>query len=61
LRKYENETDVYHLEGQFAYAGGWYRLRGGKPIVAFYNREMLAWESHGFRAAVRRVIENSCA
>lgn len=57
LRKYENDTDIYHIEGQFSYAGAWYRSRGGKPVVAFYNREMLVWERRGGRVLLRRLIE----
>ncbi len=57
LKKYERDTDVYHIEGQFSYAGGWYRLRGGKPLIAFYNRELLVWTGGGARHFLRRFIE----
>lgn len=57
LEKYEKETDVFHIEGQFAYAGGWYRLWGGKPILAYFNRELLVWERGGLKRALRREIE----
>lgn len=44
LKEYEEQTDVYHVEGQFQYGAGAYRLFGGrKPILAFYNRELISW------------------
>lgn len=57
LKTYERETDVFHIEGHFAYAGGWYRMFGGKPVVVFYNREMLAWERGGLRRMIRCFVE----
>lgn len=44
LKKYENDFDLFHIEGQFAYGGGLYRRLGGKrPVVVFFNREPIAW------------------
>ena len=41
LRKYQNEADIFHVDGQFGYGSGWYRLRGGKaPVLAHFNREL---------------------
>lgn len=58
LKKQEKETDVFHVEGQFAYGAALYRLFGGKPVVLFFNREMLVWEKKaGFRHAVRHMVE----
>lgn len=45
LKKYEKQTDIYHLEGQFVYAAGFYKIFGGKvPVIAFFNRESVAWD-----------------
>jgi glycosyltransferase involved in cell wall biosynthesis len=57
LKKYGADTDVFHVEGQFAYGAAFYRFLGGKPIVAFYNREMLVWEKDGLRRTIRRMVE----
>ncbi|TSC87213.1 MAG: glycosyltransferase [Parcubacteria group bacterium Gr01-1014_8] len=57
LRKHQQSTDVFHIEGQFAYGGALYRILGGKPVVAFYNRESLAWNASTFRARIRQYIE----
>ncbi len=44
MRKYEADTDLFHTEGQFMYAGGAYRLFGGRiPVIAFFNRELISW------------------
>lgn len=43
LKKYEDKTDVFHVEGHFSYGSGWYRLfRGGlaKPVFVHFNREL---------------------
>jgi len=39
LKKYENATDAFYIDGQiFVYGGGLYRLLGGKkPVTAFFN------------------------
>lgn len=41
LKKYEHETDLYHVDGVvFLYGAGLYRLLGGKkPVTAHFNRE----------------------
>jgi glycosyltransferase involved in cell wall biosynthesis len=58
LRKYSDQTDVFHVEGQFVYGAALYRLLGGKPVVLFYNREMLVWEKKmTLRRIVRRAFE----
>ena len=42
LRKYENEADIFHIDGQYLYGGGLYRLLGGKiPVVAYLIRPPL--------------------
>ena len=46
LKKYSSQADVFHIEGQYMYGAGLYRLFGGKiPVVAFYNREFISWPS----------------
>lgn len=40
LKKYEPSTDVFEVEGQFAYGSGLYRRLGGKPILVHFNREL---------------------
>lgn len=41
LRKYQNEADIFHVDGQFGYGSGWYRLRGGRvPVAVHFNREL---------------------
>ncbi len=58
LREYEKNADVFHVEGHFVYGAAFYRALGGKPIVVFYNREMIAWESgRSLRARLRRAVE----
>lgn len=45
LKKYEREADVFYIDGQvFLYGAGLYRLLGGqRPILAHFNRELIAW------------------
>ena len=45
LKKYENSTDIFHVDGHiYLYGAGLYRLLGGKiPIVAHFNRELMCW------------------
>lgn len=58
LRVHEGNADVIHIEGQFAYAAALYRLMGGRPIVAFFNRELTVWdEYHTIKLKLRRVFE----
>ena len=58
LRAHARDADVVHVEGQFAYAAAAYRLQGGKPVVAFYNREMLVWEkNNSLRRITRSFLE----
>jgi len=58
LRSYHQKADVFHVEFHFMYGAALYRLFGGKPVVVFYNREMVVWEGgSGFRALLRRIIE----
>src|SRR3989338_2180660 len=46
LKKYSSQADIFHVEGQYMYGAGLYRLFGGKiPVVAFYNREFISWPS----------------
>ena len=42
LKKYEQQADIFHLDGHlFLYGAGLYRLlRGKRPISAFFNREL---------------------
>lgn len=45
LKKYEQDTDVFHIDGQvFLYGAGFYRLFGGKvPVLGFFNHWLNAW------------------
>lgn len=45
LRKYQSQTDYFHIDGHiFLYGAGLYRRLGGKrPIEAFFNRELTCW------------------
>ncbi len=44
LKKYQASVDVFHVEGQFLYGAGAYRRFGGtRPIVSFFNRELVSW------------------
>jgi len=44
LKKYENSTDIFHVEGQFLYGVGIYKIFGGKiPNILFFNRELVSW------------------
>lgn len=45
LKKYEAETDVFHIDGHsLLYGAGLYRRLGGKaPVAAFFNRELICW------------------
>jgi glycosyltransferase involved in cell wall biosynthesis len=45
IRKYEARADVFYLDGNnFLYAGGFYKLLGGKvPMVAFFNMRLNCW------------------
>lgn len=45
LRKYEQQADIFYIEAHaLLYGAGLYRRLGGqKPIVAFFNRELVAW------------------
>lgn len=48
LRKYSSQTDFFHIDAHlFMYAGGFYRLFGGKvPIVAFFNMFLTCWPQY---------------
>ncbi len=60
MRAYEKDTDVFHVEGKFAYGAALYRLLGGKPVVVFYNREpLVVGHTRGFRTLVRTGIEKN--
>src|SRR3989344_2067394 len=45
LKKYENEADVFYVDGHiFLYGAGLYRLTGGKtPVAAFFNVRLNSW------------------
>lgn len=45
LKKYENEADIFHVDGHLClYGAGWYCRRGGAvPVSAFFNRELTSW------------------
>ena len=44
MKKHQHDTDIFHVEGQFVYAAGIYKMLGGKtPVVIFYNREAVTW------------------
>lgn len=58
LRTHDKDVDVIHIEGQFAYAAALYRIFGGKPVVAFFNRELTVWdEHHTLKLKARRFLE----
>lgn len=47
LRKYEQEADIFHIDGQFMYGGGLYRWLGGKrPIFAYLIRPPLILDEY---------------
>jgi glycosyltransferase involved in cell wall biosynthesis len=58
LRAHESAFDIFHVEGQFTYGAGLYRLLGGMiPVVAFCNREMPIWTKvQGFFASIKREL-----
>lgn len=58
LRAHESAFDIFHVEGQFTYGAGLYRLLGGTtPVVAFCNREMPIWATvQGFFASIKRAL-----
>lgn len=58
LRAQESAFDIYHIEGQFTYGAGLYRLLGGAiPVIVFCNREMPIWAKvQGFFASIKRVL-----
>ncbi|KKT28993.1 hypothetical protein A3G55_00495 [Candidatus Giovannonibacteria bacterium RIFCSPLOWO2_12_FULL_44_25] len=40
LRKYEKDCDIFHIDGQYIYGGGFYKFFGGKkPLFAYLIRE----------------------
>src|SRR3989338_9944909 len=45
LKKYENEADVFYVDGHiFLYGAGFYLLTGGKtPVAAFFNVRLNSW------------------
>lgn len=46
LKKYENQADIFQIDGQFIYGGGLYRLLGGKkPVAAYIIRPPLVNDS----------------
>ncbi len=54
LKKYEQEADVFHVDGHsMLYGAGLYRWLGGQvPVFAYFNREILPFGenvSYGFR------------
>ncbi len=47
LRKYENQADLFHIDGQFMYGGGLYRWLGGKrPVFAYLIRPPLILDEY---------------
>ena len=47
LKKYENNCDIFHIDGQFMYGGGLYRLLGGKrPVFAHLIRPPLVMDEY---------------
>lgn len=52
LREYQNETDVFLVDGQFGYGSGYYRWRGGQaPVLVHFNRELSS-----FPASTRKFL-----
>ncbi len=58
LRTHEASFDVFHIEGQFTYGAGLYRLLGGRiPVVVFCNREMPIWAPvAGVASSIKRAL-----
>ncbi|MEK7598935.1 MAG: glycosyltransferase family 4 protein [Patescibacteria group bacterium] len=47
LKKYENDCDIFYIDGQFMYGGGLYRLLGGKrPVFANLIRPPLVMDEY---------------
>lgn len=47
LKKHENDCDIFHIDGQFMYGGGLYRLLGGKrPVFANLIRPPLVMDEY---------------
>lgn len=47
LKKYERDADIFHIDGQFMFGGGLYRLFGGwRPLFAFLIRPPLVKEDY---------------
>lgn len=48
FKKYEEKTDVFHIDGHiFLFGAGFYRKLGGRiPISAFFNREQSSWKTY---------------
>ncbi len=69
LKKYENDTDIFYVEGQFGFGAGIYKLLGGKrPVLCFCNVEVSPWLdlpdntptiARGIKRLLRRAYENT--
>ncbi|OGZ28183.1 MAG: hypothetical protein A2931_02825 [Candidatus Niyogibacteria bacterium RIFCSPLOWO2_01_FULL_45_48] len=47
LKKHENNCDIFHIDGQFMYGAGLYRLLGGKrPVFAHLIRPPLVMDEY---------------
>ncbi len=58
LKRYEDKADVFHVEGQFMYGAGAYRMFGGRvPVVAFFNRELISWPNEPY---VKQTFKRQC-
>lgn len=44
MREYSSDADFFYVDGQLGlYAAGLYRMLGGKPVSAYFIREMVCW------------------
>lgn len=62
MKRHENDTDVFYVEGQFGFGAGIYKLRGGKrPVICFCNVEVSSWldlpdPTPSFKRRITRVL-----
>jgi len=53
----EYKPDVYHVEGQYMYGAGLYKMFNKTPVILFYNREFSTWHTPpGLRYLVEKYI-----
>lgn len=68
LKKYESETDLFHVDGQFAYGSGVYRKnKDSKSVMVHFNRELSSFpestrgkQRKSIKQSIRLFIERMC-